>query len=225
MPSQLDQLHSMAASCMMGRAGSAVLMTHCSTYSGQPALTYLKLFPLTSDTEAVTHFLGVHTDLPLTHAERAALLAHCSQISGGSFPNSTGASSSSPRPSLSRQQSQHQHIVVGIPPIQHYSSTPIESSTVYRVPALALGPGGTVGSVYVSLSSTDSLSDKYGRQGAPSSVSSTGAVAQGFDAVNGAPVNRSSEGVTPTPAGSQSFLSGEDQIIFTGNFPSANTTI
>jgi hypothetical protein len=42
----------------------------------------LQLFPLTGNSDSITHFVGVMVDLPLTAAESEALMAHC----GGSFP-------------------------------------------------------------------------------------------------------------------------------------------
>ena len=70
----------MAADCSIGRAGSAVLMTRDLVDPLQPALVYLKLYPLTgtSGGDIITHFLGVQIDLPLVQAEKEALLAHCS---------------------------------------------------------------------------------------------------------------------------------------------------
>ena len=46
-----------------------------------------QLFPLTGNSDTITHFVGMQVDLPLTVAEREALLAHC----GGSFATPTAA--------------------------------------------------------------------------------------------------------------------------------------
>ena len=71
-------MYALAADCSVGSAGSAILMTHSRTVQGEPALIYLKLFPLTGDTDMVSHFMGVQIDLPLSAAEKDALLTHCS---------------------------------------------------------------------------------------------------------------------------------------------------
>lgn len=70
------------------------------------------MFPLTSDTAAITHFLGVHTELPLTPTERGALLAHCQ---GAAFAY---ASSSNARLMPDAQQSQH-----GMPSMDHQQAS------------------------------------------------------------------------------------------------------
>jgi hypothetical protein len=93
-------MYALAADCSIGSAGSAILMTHSRAAQGEPALIYLKLFPLTGDSDMVSHFMGVQIDLPLTPAEREALLTHCnntaaaSSASGGSV-NGNGVQVSS----------------------------------------------------------------------------------------------------------------------------------
>lgn len=93
MPSQFENLYALVAKCSAGQAGSAVLITHCAISPEQPALVYLKMLPLTSNTEAtITHFLGIHTDLPLSVVEKKALLLHCkSTAQNVVFPSSSGA--------------------------------------------------------------------------------------------------------------------------------------
>ena len=57
------------------------------------SLGLFQLFPLTGDSDMVSHFMGVQIDLPLTPAERDALLTHC---------NSTAAAPA--------QSSSHEHM-------------------------------------------------------------------------------------------------------------------
>lgn len=99
MPSQFENLYALVAKCLVGQAGSAVLITHCPITPEQPALVYLKMFPLTSNTEAtITHFLGIHTDLPLSVLEKKALLLHCkSTAQNAAFPSSNAAAISVPQ--------------------------------------------------------------------------------------------------------------------------------
>ena len=75
-------MYALAADCSIGSAGSAILMTHSRAAQGEPALIYLKLFPLTGDSDMVSHFMGVQIDLPLSAPERDALLTHCSSSAG-----------------------------------------------------------------------------------------------------------------------------------------------
>jgi hypothetical protein len=77
MSSQEDQLNALATNCLAGRAGSALLLTHCRVAPGKVALVYLKMLPLISYSNAVTHILAVHTDIPLSAAEKSALQLHC----------------------------------------------------------------------------------------------------------------------------------------------------
>jgi hypothetical protein len=63
-------MYTLAADCSVGSAGSAILMTYSRLGQGEPALVYLKLFPLTGSSDVVSHFLGVQIDLPLTPGER-----------------------------------------------------------------------------------------------------------------------------------------------------------
>jgi len=92
MPSQFENLYSLVAKCLVGQAGSEVLITHCPITPEQPALVYLKMFPLTSNTEAtITHFLGIHTDLPLSVVEKKALLLHCKSTAQNALPLSSNA--------------------------------------------------------------------------------------------------------------------------------------
>ena len=86
-------MYALAADCSIGSAGSAILMTHSRTSQGEPALIYLKLFPLTGESDMVSHFMGVQIDLPLSSAERDALLTHCSSSVGlNQSPNQQGSS-------------------------------------------------------------------------------------------------------------------------------------
>jgi hypothetical protein len=51
----------------MGAKGLfCILYFPCRAEHGDPVLIYLKLFPLTGDSDKVTHFMGVLIDLPLT---------------------------------------------------------------------------------------------------------------------------------------------------------------
>jgi hypothetical protein len=109
-------MYALAADCSIGSAGSAILMTHSRAAQGEPALIYLKLFPLTGDSDMVSHFMGVQIDLPLSAPEREALLTHCGNsvglnqsqnLQGGSFQTLSSSSygqtqlGSSGAPSLS----------------------------------------------------------------------------------------------------------------------------
>ena len=81
LPSQFEHFYDLIASCIEGQAGSAVLVTQCPTTPDQPALVYLKMYPLTSSSETtITHFLGIYTDLPLSILEKEALVAHCKNV-------------------------------------------------------------------------------------------------------------------------------------------------
>ena len=63
MPSQFEHLYAMVGRCVAGQVGSEVLITQCPFAPEQPSLVYLKMFPLTSNSDAtITHYLG--TRLP-----------------------------------------------------------------------------------------------------------------------------------------------------------------
>ena len=59
MPSQFEHLYAMVGRCVAGQVGSEVLITQCPFAPEQPSLVYLKMFPLTSNSDAtITHYLG-----------------------------------------------------------------------------------------------------------------------------------------------------------------------
>jgi hypothetical protein len=122
MPSQFEQLYALVAKCLVGQAGSAVLVTQCPVTPEQPALIYLKMFPLTSNTETtITHFLGIHTDLPLSVIEKKALLSHCKT-----------ATMNAGRAAASSSIGSHNSIPGGFPS----NLLPIDYQTLQSIPAM-----------------------------------------------------------------------------------------
>lgn len=73
---QTDQLLVLANECAAGKPVSAVVLVHNRTDPTEPALIYLKIFPLTGGMKSITHLLVVQTDLPLLPAEVEAVRQH-----------------------------------------------------------------------------------------------------------------------------------------------------
>jgi hypothetical protein len=107
-PSQEEQLYALVADCAIGRPGSAILMTRSSADPSQPALIYLKAYPLTSSNgDAVTHFLCVLADLPLMLAERVALLNHCGSFAD--MPSADALAASREQGDITFREHRQQH--------------------------------------------------------------------------------------------------------------------
>jgi hypothetical protein len=83
---QNDSIHQLAQNCSRGSPGSSILMVHnweqanrtdghqLSDEEKTPLVLYVKLLPLTSDSDAITHILAVIIDLPLTSSEANSLV-------------------------------------------------------------------------------------------------------------------------------------------------------
>lgn len=73
---QMDQLTVLANECAAGKPVSAVALVHNRNDPSEPALIYVKIFPLASGMKTITHLLVVQTDLPLLPAEVQAVRQH-----------------------------------------------------------------------------------------------------------------------------------------------------
>ena len=74
---QAEQLLILANECANGKPVGAVALVHSRLDRNEPALIYLKLFPLTrSSDKSISHLLVVQTDLPLSAAEAQAVRQH-----------------------------------------------------------------------------------------------------------------------------------------------------
>lgn len=72
-PSQQSLLQNLSRDVSSGRPGSVIVISGVDM--AHRALLYVKMFPLTGDSDAVTHFLVVVCDLPLTAAEHDNMFA------------------------------------------------------------------------------------------------------------------------------------------------------
>ena len=73
---QAEQLLILANECATGKPVGAVALVHSRLQPTEPALIYLKLFPLARSDKAISHLLVVQTDLPLLPAEAQAVRQH-----------------------------------------------------------------------------------------------------------------------------------------------------
>jgi len=81
---QAEQLLILANECANGKPVGAVALVHSRLDRNEPALIYLKLFPLTrSSDKSISHLLVVQTDLPLSAAEAQAVRQHLHGNTGG----------------------------------------------------------------------------------------------------------------------------------------------
>ena len=78
---QMDQLLVLANECAAGKPASAVALVHNRIDPSEPALIYLKMFPLAGGMKSITHLLVVQTDLPLLPAEVQAVRQHVNPTS------------------------------------------------------------------------------------------------------------------------------------------------
>lgn len=90
---QAEQLINLASECAAGKPIGAVALVHSRADKTEPALIYMKLFPLTRTDKNITHLLVVQADLPLTQAEASAVRQHLHGSTSGSEKSSSSRKS------------------------------------------------------------------------------------------------------------------------------------
>lgn len=86
---QEEQLLILAAECAAGKPVGALALVHSRRDKAEPALIYVKLYPLTHNDKSISHLLVVQTDLPLSQAEMQAVRQHLSAQSAVPLSSST----------------------------------------------------------------------------------------------------------------------------------------
>ena len=86
---QEEQILILAAECASGKPVGALALVHSRHDKAEPALIYVKLYPLTRNDKSVSHLLVVQTDLPLSQAEMHAVRQHLSAQSAQPLSSST----------------------------------------------------------------------------------------------------------------------------------------